>query len=67
MNGPVVWILNEGKSIPRDAILGGEENGESIYICRVYYQVRTYRLVVDSAADIQTVTRAESVSLQFGD
>jgi len=37
-NGPVAWIWNEGKSIPRDAIQGGEERGEYLYICRAYHE-----------------------------
>jgi len=37
-NAPVAWIWNEGKSIPRDAIQGGEERGEALYICRVYHE-----------------------------
>ncbi|KAF9227291.1 carbohydrate-binding module family 12 protein [Gyrodon lividus] len=37
-NAPVAWIWNEGKSIPRDAIQGGEERGEQLYICRAYHE-----------------------------
>ncbi|KAG9316681.1 hypothetical protein JVU11DRAFT_2741 [Chiua virens] len=37
-NAPIAWIWNEGRSIPRDAIRGGEEHGEAVYICRVYHQ-----------------------------
>ncbi|KAG8213992.1 hypothetical protein J3R82DRAFT_10742 [Butyriboletus roseoflavus] len=37
-NGPVAWIWNEGRSIPRDAIQGGEERGEVLYICRAYHE-----------------------------
>ncbi|KAI6021486.1 carbohydrate-binding module family 12 protein [Pisolithus microcarpus] len=37
--GPVAWVFNEGKSIPRDAIQGGEERGEYLYICRAYHEV----------------------------
>jgi hypothetical protein len=37
-NAPVAWIWNEGKSIPRDAIQGGEERGEPLYICRAYHE-----------------------------
>lgn len=36
--GPVAWILNEGKNMPRDAIQGGEERGERLYICRAYHK-----------------------------
>ncbi|KAF9241652.1 carbohydrate-binding module family 12 protein [Melanogaster broomeanus] len=38
-NAPVAWIWNEGTSIPRDAIQGGEEDGEPHYICRAYQDV----------------------------
>ncbi|KAH7888634.1 carbohydrate-binding module family 12 protein [Phlebopus sp. FC_14] len=34
---PVAWVWNEGKQIPRDAIQGGEERGERLYICRAYH------------------------------
>jgi len=37
-NQPVAWIFNEGKSIPHDAIQGGEERGERLYICRAYHE-----------------------------
>ncbi|KAG1751615.1 carbohydrate-binding module family 12 protein [Suillus paluster] len=36
--GPVAWVLNEGKSIPRDAIEGGFERGAPLYICRAYHE-----------------------------
>lgn len=39
-NAPVAWVWNEGKFIPRDAIQGGEERGEILYICRAYHEVR---------------------------
>lgn len=64
-NAPVAWIWNEGKSIPRDAIQGGEERGEHLYICRVYHEVRTCHTVVNSATDVHTINRAESVSLSL--
>lgn len=66
-NAPVAWIWNEGRSIPRDAIQGGEERGQPLYICRAYYEVRACRLVVHSAADftIHMVTRADSVSFSL--
>lgn len=35
---PVAWVWNEGKSIPRDAIQGGEERGEALYISRAYHE-----------------------------
>jgi len=37
-NAPVAWIWCEGKNIPRDAIQGGEEHGEVLYICRAYHE-----------------------------
>jgi len=36
--GPVAWVLTTGKKIPHDAIQGGEERGERLYICRAYYE-----------------------------
>jgi len=36
--GPVAWVLNQGKDIPRDAIQGGFERGAPLYICRAYYE-----------------------------
>lgn len=35
---PVAWVLNQGKSIPRDAIEGGFERGAPLYICRAYHE-----------------------------
>ncbi|KAH7926685.1 carbohydrate-binding module family 12 protein [Leucogyrophana mollusca] len=37
-NGPVAWVWNEGKNIPSDAIEGGNERGQPLYICRAYYE-----------------------------
>ncbi|KAG6375423.1 carbohydrate-binding module family 12 protein [Boletus reticuloceps] len=37
-DSPVAWIWCEGKNIPRDAIQGGEEHGETLYICRAYHE-----------------------------
>ncbi|KAF8444671.1 carbohydrate-binding module family 12 protein [Boletus edulis BED1] len=37
-DSPVAWIWCEGKNIPRDAIQGGEERGETLYICRAYHE-----------------------------
>jgi hypothetical protein len=45
-NQPVAWIFNEGKSIPHDAIQGGEERGERLYICRAYHEVCTYHAII---------------------
>ncbi|EGN99972.1 carbohydrate-binding module family 12 protein [Serpula lacrymans var. lacrymans S7.3] len=33
---PVAWVLTQGKNIPTDAIEGGYERGEPLYICRAY-------------------------------
>lgn len=35
--GPVTWILTEGKNIPQGAIQAGEENGKPLYLCRAFY------------------------------
>ena len=38
--GPVTWVLVEGKNIPTDiAIAGGEEHGTPHYICRGWHEV----------------------------
>jgi len=37
-DAPIAWVWNEGTSIPRDAIQGGEERGEVLYICRAYHE-----------------------------
>ena len=36
---PTTWLLVQGKSFPQDAIPGGEENGEPLYICRGFHDV----------------------------
>ncbi|KAM5539432.1 hypothetical protein V8D89_006884 [Ganoderma adspersum] len=37
--GPVTWILVDGKNIPEQhAIVGGEEHGQSHYICRGWHE-----------------------------
>jgi len=33
---PVTWVLNKGRNIPRDAIEGGQENGQTLYISRAF-------------------------------
>ncbi|OBZ69044.1 hypothetical protein A0H81_11214 [Grifola frondosa] len=42
--GPVSWILVEGKTIPSGAIPGGEERGQPLYICRAFHDgsIRAY-------------------------
>ncbi|KAI0071721.1 carbohydrate-binding module family 12 protein [Panus rudis PR-1116 ss-1] len=36
---PVTWVLVEGKNIPTEqAIIGGEEGGQPIYICRAFHE-----------------------------
>ena len=40
VNGPVTWILVDGKNIPEQhAIVGGEEHGQPHYICRGWHEV----------------------------
>lgn len=36
-SGPCTWVLTEGKNIPSGAIVGGEERGVNLYICRAFY------------------------------
>ncbi|HEV7735830.1 MAG TPA: hypothetical protein VGO47_00415, partial [Chlamydiales bacterium] len=31
-------ILTHGHDIPQGAIIGGQQNGQTIYICRAYYE-----------------------------
>ena len=58
--GPATWILTHEKNFPRDAIVVEEGRGETLYICRAYYDVR-------SLVNGETITtdgslhRAESV------
>ncbi|KAF4598399.1 hypothetical protein EYR38_006801 [Pleurotus pulmonarius] len=35
-SGPATWVLTEGKNIPRDAILVGQEKSWNLYICRAF-------------------------------
>lgn len=37
---PTTWLLVHGKNFPQNAIPGGEENGEPLYICRGFHDVR---------------------------
>lgn len=34
--GPVTWVLANGKHIPQGAIVGGEDSGHQLYICRAF-------------------------------
>ncbi|KAF8588707.1 carbohydrate-binding module family 12 protein [Ramaria rubella] len=37
--GPVTWILTNGKNIPRGAILGGQDaNGQPVFIARAFHE-----------------------------
>ncbi|KAA1475143.1 carbohydrate-binding module family 12 protein [Dentipellis sp. KUC8613] len=36
--GPTTWVLNEGKSIPPGALVGGHENGQPLYIARAFHE-----------------------------
>jgi len=36
--GPVSWVLTQGKNIPQGAVIGGKDtNGDDLWIARVYY------------------------------
>jgi hypothetical protein len=34
--GPVYWVLNQGKTIPRGAIEGGNDSGHTLFIARAF-------------------------------
>ena len=36
--GPVTWVLVHGKEIPQGAIQAGEENGNTFFACRTFYE-----------------------------
>ncbi|KAF7362069.1 Carbohydrate-binding module family 12 protein [Mycena venus] len=36
-SGPATWILNQGKNIPQEAIVVGQEKSWTLYICRAFY------------------------------
>lgn len=37
-SGPFVWVLVHGHEIPQGALVGGEVNGEPIYIARAFHE-----------------------------
>ena len=37
---PLVWVLVQGKNIPPNAIVAGEERRQPLYIARTFYEVR---------------------------
>jgi len=36
--GNLAWILNKGRHIPENAIVGGHEHGKNLYICRAFHE-----------------------------
>ncbi|GBE83024.1 carbohydrate-binding module family 12 protein [Sparassis latifolia] len=36
--GPATWVLTEGVNIPPNAIPGGEQNGQTLFICRGFQE-----------------------------
>jgi len=36
--GRLAWILNKGRHIPDNAIVGGKEHGKNLYICRAFHE-----------------------------
>jgi uncharacterized protein YegL len=39
---PIVWVLVEGKNIPANAIIGGEDRRKPLYIARAFYEGGIY-------------------------
>lgn len=35
---PVYWVLGQPGQLPQNAIVGGQENGESLYVARAFYE-----------------------------
>lgn len=40
--GPATWILSEGGQVPKGALPAGQQNGETLYVCRGFHEVRTF-------------------------
>jgi hypothetical protein len=34
----LAWILNKGRHMPKNAIVGGSEHGKDLYICRAFHE-----------------------------
>ena len=50
----VAWVSNEGQDMPRDAIQGGEERGERLFICRAPHEVCPFSVMFTGAAFYST-------------
>ena len=37
--GPATWILNQGKTMPKDAIVVSQEGDWTFYVCRAFHEV----------------------------
>lgn len=40
-SGPATWVLSEGGQVPKGALPAGQQNGETLFVCRGFYEVRT--------------------------
>ena len=46
MNGSsqaAIWVLTEGRTIPKGAILVGREHSWNLYICRAFHDVHSFQ------------------------
>ncbi|KZT67294.1 carbohydrate-binding module family 12 protein [Daedalea quercina L-15889] len=37
-SGPATWILSEGGQVPKNALPVGQQNGETLFVCRGFYE-----------------------------
>ncbi|TFK75337.1 hypothetical protein BDN72DRAFT_512984 [Pluteus cervinus] len=53
--GPAAWVLTHGKSIPRNAIVVGQEHSWTLYICRAPFDggIRTLSSIIASFISCQ--------------
>ena len=61
--GPAVWILTQGKTIPNGAIAAGEEHGHKLYSSRAFHEVRL--LGICHVLLLPSTCRVLSVSFPF--
>jgi hypothetical protein len=50
-NQPYAWVLNKGHDIPQGAIVGGQQNGEPMYICRAFFEVSMFQYMLIELSD----------------
>jgi hypothetical protein len=60
---PAAWVLTHGKTIPKGAIVTGQEHGHNLYSSRAFHEVRFLKLVGLFLS--YSTCRALSVSLSF--